>query len=325
MTPTRRAQYETALKSSLQAGYDILKGGGSSLDAVEAAVRVMEDCPLFNAGKGAVFSRDGKNLLEACIIDGQTGASGAATLVGHLYQPSSIYKFTSLVHHDLSIAQLTTVKNPITLARAVMERTPHTILGADDAEQLARDEGLEIVDPEYFWTGNGNVIEHRWKQHIDEPWSPTTRAVPCETGPGTMGTVGACAVDQAGRCAAATSTGGRNNKWTGRIGDTPLPNLGSVSTPHLSISGTGNGEIFIRHAVAHDIMARVKYTGVDLDTAAKAVVGETKEGVEAWGGVVGVDVDGNVTMPFNTEGMYRGFIKEDGVAKVAIFIDDEWW
>ncbi|KAJ3144590.1 hypothetical protein HDU89_008151 [Geranomyces variabilis] len=305
MPPQTREKYAAALKEALAAGYDVLTEGGSSMDAVEAAVRAMEDCPLFNAGKGAVFSRDGKNVCEASIMDGRTAQAGAATL-------------------------LTKVKNPISLARVVKEKAPHVFIASTEAEQFAAENGLDVVDEKYFFT------EHRWRQHVggagkaaanlhSEPPAYQEKADAKYPDPYPQGTVGACAVDQNGDLAAATSTGGKNNKWTYRIGDTPLIGCGNYAeNKYAAVSGTGDGEYFIRHAVAHDVVARIKYGGQSLVEASNATVHETLQNAGGAGGLVAVGPDGRVALPFNTSGMYRGFIKDNGVPYAAIFAD-EWF
>ncbi|KAI8816784.1 asparaginase [Fimicolochytrium jonesii] len=308
LPPAVREKYVLGLKEALHAGSAVLKASGSSLEAVEAAVRVLEDCPLFNAGKGAVFSRDGKNVCEASIMDGRNAEAGAATL-------------------------LTTVKNPISLARIIKTTTPHVFLASVEAEKIADANGLEIVDPTYFYT------EHRWQQHISEgPALASSHKEPAITSYSAtdeskvpdlypQGTVGACAVDVFGNLAAATSTGGKNNKYTYRIGDTPMIGSGTYAeNGYAAVSGTGDGEYFIRYAVAHDIVARMKYCGkhVSVQEAAHATVHETLKGAGGAGGVIAVDGQGRVTLPFNTTGMYRGFIKDDGVAHTAIFAG-EWY
>ncbi|KAK9701855.1 hypothetical protein K7432_011543 [Basidiobolus ranarum] len=209
LSPEMREKYLAGLNDSLLAGYTLLKQGGSALDAVEAAVNSMEDNYLFNAGKGAVFTKGGKNELEASIMDGSNLKAGACTL-------------------------LTTVKNPISLARQVMVQSPHNFLGGEAAEQLANKSGLDIVEPKYFFT------EHRWKQHLSGLESPGNEP----PAPAPKGTVGAVALDQFGNIATATSTGGKTNKWDGRIGDTPMIGAGTYADNETcGVSGTGDGEV----------------------------------------------------------------------------------
>lgn len=285
-------EYRAKLEESLRAGHAILAKGGSSLDAVEAAVRVMEDSPLFNAGKGAVFTHEGRNELDAAIMDGRTKAAG-------------------------SIAGVTIIRNPITAARAVMEKSPHVMMIGRGAEMFATKMGLEIVDPSYFWT------ERRWKslQNIlvkEQGLKPEASAVFPEDKK--FGTVGAVAVDKEGNLAAATSTGGMTNKQFGRVGDVPIIGAGTYAeNESCAVSATGHGEYFIRWTVAHDIAALVKYKGMSVKEAGDEVVHRKLAPIKGEGGVIIVDRDGNFAMPFNSSGMYRGWIGPDGVAHVAIY------
>lgn len=285
-------EYRAKLEESLRAGHAILAKGGSSLDAVEAAVRIMEDSPLFNAGKGAVFTHEGRNELDAAIMDGRTKAAG-------------------------SIAGVTIIRNPITAARAVMEKSPHVMMIGRGAELFATKMGLEIVDPSYFWT------ERRWKslQNIlikEQGLKPEASAVFPEDRK--FGTVGAVAVDRDGNLAAATSTGGMTNKQFGRVGDVPIIGAGTYAeNESCAVSATGHGEYFIRWTVAHDIAALVKYKGMSVKEAGDEVIHRKLAPVKGEGGVIIVDRDGNFAMPFNSSGMYRGWIGPDGVAHVAIY------
>jgi beta-aspartyl-peptidase (threonine type) len=304
--PERQAEYRAALEEALRAGHGVLAAGGGSVDAVAAAITIMEDSPLFNAGKGAVFTHDGKNELDAAIMDGTTRAAGA-------------------------VAGVRRVKNPILLARRVMERTPHVLLVGDGAEELAKAEGIELVDPSYFWT------EHRWKQlqrALDEekkkqPQGPATERVPAGASEGLspgevkFGTVGAVALDQKGRLAAGTSTGGMTNKHAGRVGDSPIIGAGTYASPGCAVSATGHGELFIRYAVAHDICARTEYLRAPLEDAARTVVMDVLVHARGDGGVIAMDAGGHVAMVFNTKSMYRGFMGPDGVPTVAVFRDPE--
>jgi beta-aspartyl-peptidase (threonine type) len=295
MTAEREKEYRAALEQALHLGQAVLVKGGTSLDAVEASVRFMEDSPLFNAGKGAVFTHDGKNELDAAIMDGKTKKAG-------------------------SVAGVTIIKNPITAARAVMEKSPHVMMTGRGAELFATKMGLEIVDPSYFWT------ERRWKALQDElvkeqqgkPQAELERAPENR-----FGTVGAVAVDQYGNLAAATSTGGTTNKQYGRIGDSPIIGAGTYAdNESCAVSATGTGEYFIRWTVAHEIAALMKYKGLTVQQAADQVINKTLKAVPgADGGVIALDAKGNFAMPFNTEGMYRGWMGADGVAHVAIYGD----
>ncbi|CAG8831801.1 37218_t:CDS:2, partial [Gigaspora margarita] len=300
---SKQKEYIDALNGALLVGYEILKKGGDSIDAVEASVRVMEDCPFFNAGKGSVFTLSGKNELEASIMLGiDSHTAGACTL-------------------------LHTVKNPITLAKTLLQdpENPHVFLGGIEAEKYAKSKGLEMVDPAYFWT------KQRWKQHLDglEKKKPENLKMLNNLDGGdsrdaddpiSMGTVGAIAVDINGIISTATSTGGFNNKKDGRIGDTPLIACGTwADNETCGVSGTGNGEFFIRHGVAHDVAARMKYLKESVQDAASTVVRNLKK-VGGDGGVIALDKYGNFAMPFNTDGMFRGYIRvSEGVPYAYIF------
>src|ERR1051326_3571611 len=285
MTPEREKQYREKLEEALRTGHAILAKGGSSVDAVEAAIRILEDSPLFNAGKGAVFTHEGKNELDAAIMDGKTMKAG-------------------------SVAGVTIVKNPITAARAVMERSPHVMLIGKGAELFATTVGLEIVDPSYFWT------ERRWKELQRDLMKEQA------TTPDHKGTVGAVALDHAGNLAAGTSTGGTSNKRYGRVGDSPIIGAGTyASNDSVAVSCTGTGEFFIRWTVAHDIAALVEYKGMTVEQAGNEVIHRKLEPVKGDGGAIILDRHGNFAMPFNTEGMYRGWIGDDGVPHVLIYKD----
>jgi len=283
MSAEAEAQYRAGLEQALKAGHAILAKGGSSVDAVEAAIRVMEDNPLFNAGKGAVFTHEGKNELDAAIMDGRTKAAG-------------------------SVAGVTIIRNPITAARAVMEKSKHVMMVGRGAELFATKMGLEIVDPSYFWT------ERRWKslqnEMLKESQNPDKK----------FGTVGAVAVDANGNLAAGTSTGGMTNKQFGRVGDAPIIGAGTYAdNESCAVSATGHGEFFIRWTVAYDIAALMKYRGMSVTDAANEVIHKKLAPVKGEGGVIALDAKGNFAMPFNSEGMYRGWIGADGVATVEIF------
>jgi beta-aspartyl-peptidase (threonine type) len=305
MTPESEAEYRAVLEAALRAGHKILSDGGSSLDAVTAAVKVMEDSPLFNAGKGAVFTLDGKNELDASIMEGRTLRAGA-------------------------VAGVTHIKNPIELARAVMERTPHVLLAGAGAEEFAVSIGMPLVDPSYFRT------PERWEQlqklkaaMAADPQvtissdAPGLRDLPVVPRVDTKyGTVGAVAVDRRGDLAAATSTGGMTGKRWGRIGDTPLIGSGTwADNDSVAVSATGHGEFFIRNAVAHDIAALVAYRGLPVRAAAEEVVLRKLVQRGGEGGVIAIDRKGNIAQPFNSKGMYRGAIDVDGKLTTAIFRD----
>jgi beta-aspartyl-peptidase (threonine type) len=295
MTPEREREYRAALEQALRTGQAVLARGGSSLDAVEATVRFMEDSPLFNAGKGAVFTHEGKNELDAAIMDGKTKKAG-------------------------SVAGVTIIKNPITAARAVMEKSKHVMMTGRGAELFATKMGLEVVDPSYFWT------ERRWKALQDEllkEQSEKPQASLVVADENRFGTVGAVALDQGGNLAAATSTGGTTNKMYGRIGDSPIIGAGTYADNETcAVSATGAGEFFIRWTVAYDIAALMKYRGLSVQQAADQVINKTLKAVPgAEGGVIALDAKGNFALPFNSEGMYRGWIGADGVPHVDIYRD----
>ena len=283
----KQAEYEAALNQALDAGDAVLKRGGSAREAVIAAVRVMEDSPLFNAGKGAVFNAEGGHELDAAIMEGHTRRAGA-------------------------VAGARTVKNPVLLAEAIMEHSPHVMLAGAGAEAFAdtRPE-LERVEPTYFDT------PHRLEQ-LRKAQDAVRMAVRPEKNT-YFGTVGAVALDREGRIAAATSTGGMTNKRWGRIGDAPIIGAGTYADAQCGVSATGWGEFFIRATVAHDICARVAYRGDSLKAASDAVVMQVVPELGGDGGVIALDKDGNIALPFNTEGMYRGWIKPSGERGVAIF------
>jgi beta-aspartyl-peptidase (threonine type) len=292
MTPVMEKAYIDTLTIALRTGYDILARGGTSLDAIEATIRVMEDSPLFNAGKGAVFTANGINELDASIMDGKTLGAGAVAAVEH-------------------------IRNPISLARLVMEKSPHVMMVGVGAEDFAKSQGVKLVPPYYFWT------ERRWKQYEAE----RARADSGKTGalPGAdqkFGTVGAVALDKAGNLAAGTSTGGTSMKRYGRVGDSPIIGAGTYANNlSCAVSGTGDGEFFIRNNVAADICARVRYAGVSLRQAADDVVMKELVAQHGEGGVIAMDRKGNIATPFNSAGMYRGWVTSDGKITVKIYKD----
>jgi len=291
MTAEMEQQYRAGMEQALRTGHAVLAKGGSSVDAVEATIRVLEDNPLFNAGKGAVFTHEGRNELDAAIMDGKTKAAG-------------------------SVAGVTIIKNPITAARAVMEKSEHVMMVGRGAELFATKMGLEIVDPSYFWT------ERRWKslqQELLKEQPQSHYSVPEDR---KMGTVGAVALDKSGNLAAGTSTGGMTNKKFGRVGDAPIIGAGTYAeNESCAVSATGHGEFFIRWTVAHDIAALVKYRGMSVKEAGDEVIHKKLEPVKGEGGVIILDTKGNFATPFNSEGMYRGWIGGDGVPHVEIYKD----
>jgi len=288
LTPEREAAIRADLNRALDAGQGVLTLGGSALDAITAAIVVLEDSPHFNAGKGAVFNAEGVNELDASIMDGATLAAG-------------------------SVAGVHRVKNPVRLARAVMERSPHVMLIGDGAEQFGASVGIEFVKPDYFRT------EERWQQLQDAKARESAQAaLPAD---GYFGTVGAIALDREGRLAAATSTGGMTNKRWGRVGDAPIIGAGTWADGQCAVSATGWGEFFIRLNVAHDICARFAYRDQSLDRAAGDVVMKRVPELGGNGGVIAMDGQGRIAMPFNTSGMYRGWINTDGSRGTAIFVE----
>lgn len=307
MSAEMEKAYREALTVALQKGYAVLKSGGSSLDAVEAAVMEMENNPLFNAGKGAVFTHEGKNEMDAAIMNGANLGAGA-------------------------IAGVSTIRNPIKTARKVMENSAHVMLTGKGAEEFAAQQGEAIVDPSYFYT------EKRWEglqralkaektelDHADtvKKTLPKTGYLIFDEGK-KFGTVGAVALDKNGNLAAATSTGGMTNKRWNRVGDAPIIGAGTyANNATCAVSATGHGEYFIRSVVAYDISALMEYKALPLKKAADEVVMEklVKRGGE--GGVIAVDKNGNIAMPFNSEGMYRASIDTDGKVFIGIYKDEK--
>lgn len=290
----REAACRAGLEAALRAGYIRLREGGSALDAVEATVRTLEDDPYFNAGRGASFSYEGRIELDSSLMDGRNGAAGA-------------------------VAGVTTIKNPITLARTVMEKSPFVFLSGEGADDFGRENGLEIVANEYFHTPGRLEQLRRLKE---SGGVQNTAALP-EDSEETHGTVGAVARDFSGNIAAATSTGGMAGKRYGRIGDSPIIGAGTwADNATCGVSSTGHGEFFIRKAVAHDVAARIAYGGRPLVRAALETMAElTAFGGD--GGFIALDSQGNAALPFNTGAMYRGYLLEDGTVRVAIFGDEK--
>ena len=327
MTPELEAEYRGGLENALRFGWSILEKGGTSLDTVEATVAALEDFPLFNAGRGSVFTHEGKNEMDAAIMDGQNLKAGAVAIVRN-------------------------VKNPVKLARLVMEKTEHVLLAGGGAIQFAEEMNVELADDSYFYT------DHRWKQleeaiaagrvqldHAGIFTAETQRRREVESGsppfkggvasvsddgvvlsdphsairnPQSKGTVGAVACDIDGKLAAATSTGGMTNKKFGRIGDTAIIGSGTYADEVCAVSCTGHGEFFQRAVTAYDLAARMKYKGLGLEDAARETIEHlTKIGGE--GGLIAVDSQGNVVLPFNSEGMYRGLIAADGKLTIDIY------
>lgn len=304
ISPEKENEYRDKLEEAVLAGYKALQAGKSSIDAVEIAIRILEDSPLFNAGKGAVFTNDGRNELDASIMSGKTLAAGA-------------------------VAGLRHVKNPITLARAVMERSPHVMMTGDGAEKFARDQKLDMVDEKYFWTQERwdslqrILKEEKDKQQKVEPPKKvgglTNRYADLATN--RFGTVGAVALDKDGNIAAGTSTGGMTNKKYGRVGDAPIIGAGTYANNETcGVSATGWGEYFIRVGVARDISALMEYQALTVQTAADRVLQKVQK-LGGDGGVIVMDKFGNMGISFNSEGMYRAYIDVNGKPVVQIYKD----
>ncbi len=291
LSDERRAGVNAAMRQALAAGHDLLAAGGSSLDAVAAAVVVLEESPYFNAGKGAVFNADGINELDAAIMDGASRNAGA-------------------------VAALRRVRNPVLLARAVMDKSQHVFMIGDGAERFAREQGLELVEPDWFRT------EHSWRAYQDAKRQQTATggSLPDEA---QYGTVGAVALDQHGQVAAATSTGGMTMKRYGRVGDVPVIGAGTWAEPGCAVSATGWGEFFIRTAAAHEICSRVRLAGQDLDQAANGVVMDDIPALGGSGGVIAIDNQVNLAMPYSSISMFRGSIDAAGTVRTAIWAEDE--
>ena len=290
LTPELEKGYRSGLENSLKAGHEILKNGGSSLDAVQAAVIVLEDDPLFNAGRGSVLTHEGKCEMDAAIMDGKTRRAGA-------------------------VAGIRGVKNPVLLARAVMEKSEHVMLVGKGAEDFARANKLIFKNEEYFLT------EMRRQQWLKVKDTDTTLLDHSEETKRKKGTVGAVAIDVNGNLAAATSTGGMTNKRWGRVGDTPIIGAGTFADETVCISCTGHGEFYIRRVVAHEISALMRYKNLSLhDACYEAVFNQLKkDGGE--GGLIAIDKKGNFEFSFNTPGMYRGVIDGDEKLSTSIFVE----
>lgn len=288
MPAERETAFRSALAAALEAGYAVLDRGGSSMDAVTTAIVIMEDDELFNAGRGAVFTHEARNEMDAAVMDGADRSAGA-------------------------VAAVRLVKNPILLAREVMENSPHVMLVGAGAEEFAIERHLELRPPSYFRT------ERRWRQLLERIESQSSVAAD-----GSFGTVGAVALDRWGNLAAGTSTGGLTDKRTGRVGDSPIIGAGTYAdNESCAVSATGHGEYFIRAVVAYDICARVRYLGESPSAAARVVLTEELEDMGGDGGVIVLDRLGRHGFVFNTGGMFRGVIEKPGQPRVAIFGDDE--
>ncbi len=307
MTPEKEKQYRDKLTEALLAGYKALQDGKTSLDAVEIAIRMLEDSPLFNAGKGAVFTADGRNELDASIMDGKTLKAGG-------------------------VAGLHRIKNPITLARAVMEKSPHVLMFGDGAEKFAKEWNIELVEEKYFWTQEAwDALKKEQspkpkvksqKSKVKGQKSTPSLDFGLKTPDSKHGTVGAVALDKYGDLAAGTSTGGMSNKKYGRVGDSPIIGAGTYANNNTcGVSATGWGEYFIRLGVARDISALMEYSAKTVQSAADAVIKQKLQKLGGDGGVIAMDKFGNMAVSFNTDGMFRAYIGPDGKPIVDIYKD----
>ena len=299
LSAEREKEYRVKLEEALMAGYKALQAGRSGLDAVEIAIRILEDSPLFNAGKGAVFTNDGKNELDASIMDGKTLGAGA-------------------------VAGLHRVKNPITLARAVMEKSPHVMMVGDGAEKFAAEQKIDLVDPKYFWTQpRWDSLQRILKEETDKAKpkaSGATAASASGLPENRFGTVGAVALDKDGNLAAGTSTGGMTNKKYGRVGDAPIIGAGTYAdNATCAVSATGWGEFFIRLGVARDISALMEYRAMTVQSASDLVIQQKLQKLGGDGGIIAIDKFGNIGISFNSEGMYRAYVNSEGKPVVEIY------
>lgn len=277
MTPEKEEQYKAALEDALEGGYEILEKGGSAIDAVEIAVKRLEDSPLFNAGKGSVFTNDGTHEMDAAIMDGKTLEAGAVSLI-------------------------TGIKNPIALARDVMEKSGHVFLAGEGAMRFAKSLDYKLESPDYFFD---ELRYQQWQEIKDSDSFQLDHSAKKDS---KFGTVGAVACDKLGNIAAATSTGGMTNKRWGRVGDSPIIGAGNYANNQTcAVSCTGSGEFFIRGVVAYDVSCLMEYKGMTLKEAADEVINKRILKLGGDGGLIAVDSKGNIAMPFNTEGMYRAF------------------
>ncbi len=289
MTAQLEAQYQLTLNIARDEGYSILANGGNAIDAVEVAVKLLEDTPLFNAGKGSVFTNEGTHEMDAAIMDGKSLKAGAVSLISG-------------------------VKNPIALARDVMEKSYHVFLAGEGAMQFARINGHKILSPEYFYD---EVRYQQWQGIKDSDGFQLDHSVKKD---GKFGTVGAVACDQYGNVAAATSTGGMTNKKFGRVGDSPMIGAGTYANNNTcAVSCTGSGEFFIRGVVAYDVSCLMEYKGLSLQEASREVIMKRVLSIGGDGGLIAVDGKGTIAMPFNTEGMYRACKSSNGVQEIAIY------
>ncbi len=291
MTPEKERAYKSALENALERGFDVLKGGGSALDAVENAVVALEDCPLFNAGKGSVFTSEGTHEMDAAIMDGNTRNAGAVSLV-------------------------TGIKNPVILARDVMEKSGHVFLAGEGAMKFAKSLGYALEGEPYFYD------QFRYDQWQELKGTQSFQLDHSSKKDSKFGTVGAVACDSFGNLAAATSTGGMTNKRYGRVGDSPIIGSGNYAyNKTCAVSCTGSGEYFIRGVVAYDVSCLMEYKGLSLAEAAREVINSRLLEIGGDGGLIAADAHGNIAMPFNTEGMYRAYKTSLGTEAVLIYSD----
>ena len=303
LTPQKEKEYKDKLEEALFAGYKALQSGKTSVDAVEIAIKILEDSPLFNAGKGAVFTADGKNELDAAIMDGSNLKAGAV----------------AGLHH---------VKNPISLARGVMEKSPHVMMISDGAEKFAKTIGIELVKEKYFWTQERwdqlqQIIKREREKEKEKKQNPRSQNTEFEVEKSEhYGTVGAVALDNQGNLAAGTSTGGMTYKKYGRVGDVPIIGAGTFANNNTcGVSATGWGEFFIRLGVARDISALMEYRALPVQNAADQVIKIKLQNLGGDGGVIAMDKFGNMAISFNSEGMYRAYIDMNGKAVIEIYKD----
>lgn len=286
MTSAMQMQYEQSLQNALTKGYAILKAGGTAIDAVEAAVIVLEDFELFNAGRGSVFNNQGKHEMDAAIMDGKYLDAGAVSGIRY-------------------------VKNPITLAKAIMQKSEHVMLMGKGAEQFAQQHNIAFETDEYFYN---ETRYHQWQEALKED------KIQLDHSDKKFGTVGAVALDQNGNLAAATSTGGMTNKKYGRVGDSPIIGAGTyANNKTCAVSCTGHGEYFMRTVVGHDISCLMEYKGLSLSEACDVLIHDKLIKINGEGGLVAVDQLGNVALPFNSEGMYRGYAHSNGYSEIKIY------
>ncbi len=299
MKPETEKQYRDTLTHALMTGYGILRNHGTSLDAVEATIKILEDCPLFNAGKGAVFTHEGTNELDASIMDGRTLKAGAVAAVKH-------------------------IKNPIALARLVMDRSKHVMLTGDGAEAFAKEQGVALVPQEYFFTQRrwNDLLKAREADRKQDSLNRLNKQLnPVDTSESKHGTVGCVAIDEQGNISAGTSTGGITDKRFGRIGDSPIIGAGTYADDSTcGVSATGDGEYFIRVGVARTIAALMEYKNLSVQQATEEAIKKVGK-LGGTGGAIALDKDGHIGIYFNTEGMYRAYIDENGRPVVKIYND----